>query len=74
VIIKSFIKPQDREKFFIRFGGIAQLCFVAAIFLGRMEDPRLDFITGLLMGFSMVGNLVFVYNVSRKVNKQRRLK
>ena len=74
MIIKSFIKPQDREKFFIRFGGIAQLCFVAAILLGRMEDPRLDFITGLLMGLSMVGNLAFIYTVSRKASNQRRSK
>jgi hypothetical protein len=56
---------EERKKFFSILGGSAQVALVLAIVLGRLEVPNLDFIIGMLYGFSMVGNLAFIVSVSR---------
>ena len=40
--------------------GLGQICFVISIILSRMENPSLAFITGLLMGFSVVVNIAYL--------------
>ena len=57
--------PEERQKYFRILGGAAQLALVLAILLGRLEIPNLDFIIGMLYGFSMVGNLAFITTVSK---------
>lgn len=51
---------------------IAQLAFVAAILLGRLDNPDLSFLEGALMGFAMVGNLAFLihYRCTRQSSDQ----
>ena len=56
MIIKK-VKPTQSKQFTIWFGAAAQLAFVVGILLGRLENPKLAFFEGLLLGFSMVGNL-----------------
>ena len=51
------IKPTHSKQFTIWFGAAAQLAFVVGILLGRLDNPKLAFLEGLLLGFSMVGNL-----------------
>lgn len=57
--------PEERKKIFSILGGTAQLALVLAIILGRIEVTNLDFIIGMLYGFSMVGNLAFIISISR---------
>jgi len=66
MIVKSFSRPEDRAKFFNILGGVAQLALIMGIVLQRSEIPTLNFIAGILMGFSIVGNLVFITVISRK--------
>ncbi len=57
---------EKREKKFVYIGGVAQLAFVASILLSRLNIEGFDFLEGMLLGFSMVGNLAFLYIVGRK--------
>ena len=66
MIIKSRIKTENREKYFTYLGAAAQLALVLGILLGRIEKPGLDFVTGMLIGFSIVGNLAFLVTISRQ--------
>lgn len=50
-------KTIHSKQFTIWFGAGAQLAFVAGILLGRYGNPNYAFLEGLLLGFSMVGNL-----------------
>jgi hypothetical protein len=50
-------------------GRAAQVAFVLSIVLGRLENPSLAFLTGLLMGFSVVGNLAYLTTISRQNRK-----
>ena len=58
--------PEERRRYFTILGAAAQLALVFGIFLGRMEIPNLDFIIGMLYGFSLVGNLAYLVVVVRK--------
>jgi hypothetical protein len=68
MIIKSWIKPENRVKYFTWLGYAAQIALVLGISLERLENPTLDFITGFLIGFSIIGNLAFIYTISRTDN------
>ena len=61
MLLKAKISPEKRTQFLISLGPLAGLAFVLSVFLGRLENPNLDFITGFLAGLSVVGNLVFIY-------------
>ena len=61
MLLKAKISPEKRAQFLISLGSLAGLAFVLSVFLGRLENPDLDFITGFLAGLSVVGNLVFIY-------------
>ena len=56
-----------RSRLMPRLGGIAQIAFVIAIILSRFENPSLDFFEGMLLGFSIVGNLAYLVYL-RKTN------
>lgn len=63
--LKAKRTPEERKKAFTYLGGAAQIALVAAILLGRLDQPGLDFIAGALLGFSLVGNLTFLVGYSR---------
>jgi hypothetical protein len=65
MIIKSKITPENRKRYFTILGACAQLSLALAIFLGRMETTGLDFLIGILYGFSIVGNLAYLYTISK---------
>ena len=65
MITKTWIKIEDRRKYFTWLGYAAQIALVLGIFLGRLENPAFDFVNGVLIGFSIVGNLAFLTTLSR---------
>lgn len=65
MIIKSKITPENLKRYFTIFGACAQIALVLGIVLGRMEILNLDFVIGMLYGFSMVGNIAFLVFISR---------
>ena len=68
MIIKSFIKLENRTKYFNILGSIAQLALVLGIILERLAIPTLDFLSGMLLGFSIIGNIAYIIANSRKNN------
>jgi len=62
---KSNLSPETRRKYFTWLGAAAQIALVFGILLQRLEIPALDFFTGMLLGFSIVGNLAFIFTISR---------
>jgi hypothetical protein len=60
MLLKAGMKPEDRIKIITYLGGFAQIALVTSLFLSRMNLPGLDFVEGLLLGFSLVGNLTFL--------------
>jgi len=71
MILKSKILPQKRTQLLIALGPIAGLAFILSIFLGRLGNPDLDFITGFLTGFSIVGNLAYIFVSTRYLREKR---
>jgi hypothetical protein len=47
---------------------LAQLAFLAAVLVGRMNNPAFDFFEGALMGFAAVGNLAYLISY-RKITQ-----
>jgi hypothetical protein len=66
------IKPkrtsEERHRYFTLLGASAQFALVLGILLGRLDLPNLDFLIGMLYGFSMVGNLAYLVVVVRPKN------
>lgn len=71
MLLKSNLSPERRTQFLMALGPIAGLAFVLSIFLGRLGNPELDFITGFLTGFSIVGNLAYIYISTRYLREKR---
>ena len=69
---KSKIKPEARIQVLTVLGPLAWLTLILSIFLGRMENPNLDFLNGFLVGFSLVGNLAYIVVVTRCLRVNRR--
>ncbi len=69
--IKHKIKPENRMQILIALGPLASLAVVLSIFLGRMGNPDLDFISGFLIGFSIIANLAYIYVVTRHLREKR---
>jgi len=67
MLIKS-TKPEDRARFTRWMGICAQIALVLGILLNRLDSPypAVNFIAGMLLGFSMVGNLAFLVTFSRR--------
>lgn len=60
MLIKSNISPEDRHKIFTGLFTAAQIAFVLGMVLSRLDWPGMDFLEGLLVGFSLVGNLAYL--------------
>ena len=63
--IKQERTPEERRRYFTILGACAQVALVLGIFLSRLELAHLDFLVGMLYGFSMVGNLAYLIVVVR---------
>ena len=70
MLLKSKLSPEDRKTFFSILGGAAQIALVVGLVLGQLEVPGTDFLQGMLIGFSIVGNLAFLITVSRERNSK----
>lgn len=67
MILKTCVEPETREKLLTALGPIAWLALILSIFINRMGNPDLDFLMGILVGFSIVGNLVHIYTSTRSL-------
>ena len=70
MIAKPWIKLGDRHTNFTWLGYAAQIALAFSILLERLGNPALDFISGLLLGFSLVGNLAFIFAIAREKKEQ----
>lgn len=68
MLIKSNISPENRQKVFTALFAAAQIAFVLGMILSRLDWPGMDFLEGLLVGFSLVGNLAYLLYI-RKVRR-----
>ena len=66
MLLKAKRTPEEQKKSLTILGAAAQLALVLGVFLGRMDIPNLDFLIGMLYGFSMVGNLAFLIMISKE--------
>ena len=63
--IKSKIIPVERDKFFPIVFSAAQIALVLGLILGRLDWAGTDFLEGMLIGFSVVGNLAYLVYTGR---------
>lgn len=68
---KSQIALSNRIKIIAGLGPLAGLALITSFF-GLMENPNLDFLTGFLVRFSNIGNLVYIFVVSRHLRENWR--
>jgi hypothetical protein len=61
LLLKMNQTEEEREKIFRFIGGISQISLVICFLLGRLDISGLDFLEGMLLGFSIVGNLAYLY-------------
>ncbi len=59
------VKQEQRIRRWLFPAG--QLAIATGIMLGRLENPSLAFLTGVLMGFGLVTSLAFLICYSRKM-------
>ena len=69
--LKQKINPEKRVQFLMALGPIAWLALVLSIFLGSTGIPGLDFAQGFLVGISIVGNLAYIFVVTRHLRAKR---
>jgi hypothetical protein len=62
---KSKLSPKSRIRLLIALGPLSGLAFVLSVFLGRLQNPDLDFLSGFLIGFAIVGNLAYIFVTTR---------
>ena len=62
---KSKLSPESRIRLLIALGPLSALAFILSVFLGRLGNPDLDFLSGFLIGFAIVGNLAYIYVTTR---------
>ena len=62
MLLKMNQTQEERDKIFRYIVGISQISLVVSILLGRLDISGLDFLEGMLLGFSIVGNLAYLYN------------
>jgi hypothetical protein len=72
MFIKSNWKNENRLRYFTIIGAAAQISLVASIMLSRLSLGLrwVDFVAGLLLGFSMVGNLAYLIYFSRQLENK----
>ena len=62
---KSKISPESRIRLLMALGPLSSLAFILSVILSRLQNPNLDFLSGFLIGFAIVGNMAFVYVTTR---------
>jgi hypothetical protein len=72
VLIKHKNFSKNRIQILTALGPLAWLALIASTVLGRLDNPSLDFVIGFLVGFTIVGNLVYIYVVTRHLRENRR--
>jgi len=72
MLIKSKLNPETRVQLITALGPLAWMAFLLSIFLGRLNNPDLDFLSGFLIGLSIVGNLGYIYVTTRYLRKKQR--
>jgi hypothetical protein len=60
------IKKQYRPNLLRTLLPMAQVAFVVSILLERSGNPAFDFLSGMLMGFAVAGNLGYLINYRRE--------
>lgn len=65
MILKAKLTPTDRQKFFGILFGVAQIALVLGLILNRLDWAGMDFLEGMLIGFSLVGNLAYLVFIQR---------
>jgi hypothetical protein len=65
MILKARQTPEERQKYFTIIGKLALIALITAITLGRLEFLKLDFVIGMLYGFSVVGNIAYLVVIGR---------
>ncbi len=68
MLLKLNLSPEKRIRYFTWLGAAAQVALVLAIMIQRLDNPEWDFINGFLIGFSIVGNLAYLY-ATRRLNQ-----
>ena len=71
MIWKTCEKSKYRKILFLMIGPLPWLALTFSIFLNRMGNQDFDFLTGFLLGFSMVGNLVYIFTTHRLKEEQK---
>ncbi len=66
MLLKTKQTPERRKKNLVYIVGAAQFALVASIILNRLDINGLDFLEGMLLGFSLVGNLAYLYTINRR--------
>ena len=67
---KSKLSPEFRIRLLIALGPMSALAFILSVFLGRLQNPDLDFLSGFLIGFSIVGNLAYIFVTTRYIRNK----
>ena len=70
MLLKSKLSPEKQIQLLFGLGPLAWLAFLLSSFLGRLGNPQLDFLSGFLVGLSIVGNLVFIYVGTRYLREK----
>jgi hypothetical protein len=70
-MILRALQPKYREKAMQWLQAAAMLAFCVAILLNRFveDSPFVSLLSGILLGFSIVGNLISLYYRSHKPDK-----
>lgn len=70
-MLNSIMTAKARAGAVVRpyIGPAAMLALVAAILLSRLEVSGMDFLQGVLIGFSIVGNLFSLWQWRQKGDK-----
>jgi hypothetical protein len=71
VVSKPKRSPEMRRRYFTTLSACAQLTLFLGVAMSRLTIPDLDFVIGVLYGFSMAGNLALLVMVVRNQNGGR---
>lgn len=69
---KSQLGHGPRIKMLLALGPLGGLALTLSIILGRLEDANLDFLSGFLIGLSIVGNIAYIFIATRYLSAFRR--
>jgi hypothetical protein len=70
---KPKLYTETRIQLLIALGPLAGLAFILSIFINSLENPDMDLLSGFLTGFSITGNLVYIYVTTRYLRNKKNL-